>query len=373
MKIYADHAATTKLDIDAFEAMKPFLLEEYANPSQMYSFARGVRRALQEARETIADCINALPNEIYFTSGGTEGDNWAIKGSAFRNNNKYAIITTEIEHHAVLRACSAIEKCGYPVAYLHPDPDGLISTNDLSKLITHNTHLVSIMSVNNEIGTIQPIRELAEVAHANGAFFHTDAVQAVGHLPIDVKAWDIDMLSASSHKFNGPKGIGFVYIRNGSEISPFSDGGSQERGMRAGTENIASIVGMAVALKKNLSYQVTRRNHLAHLESVIINGLNAHGIDYIQNGQKEHLPGILSLSFANANGETLLHRLDLKGIYVSTGSACNSTESELSHVIRAIAVPEKYAPGTIRISLDYENTEEEALTIVSAIHSILVT
>lgn len=371
MRIYADHAATTKLDRDAFEAMTPFLLEEYGNPSQQYSFSRSAKLALKEARETIANCINASPNEIYFTSGGTEGDNWAIKGSAFADFEKRATITTEFEHHAVLNACAAIERLAYPVAYLQPDSDGLISVDELTKLITSKTRLVSIMSVNNEIGTIQPIRELCEAAHENGAIFHTDAVQAAGHFPIDVKVWGVDMLSASAHKFNGPKGIGFAYLREGVNIEPFSDGGSQERGMRAGTENVASIVGMSVALQKNLAHQEARRIHLSHLEDLITTGLHQQGIDYIQNGKTQHLPGILSLSFSGISGETLLHRLDLKGICVSTGSACNAKETALSHVIRSIGVPEKYAFGTIRISLDYENTEEDALAIVSALKSII--
>lgn len=242
--IYADNAATTKLDIDAFEAMKPFLLDEYGNASQPYSFARKPKKALADARATIAECIGALPEEIYFTSGGTESDNWAIKGSAFSDPYKRATITSSIEHHAVLRTCSAIESLGYPVTYISPDRFGIITADALEEIMTENTRLVSIMFSNNEIGTIEPIKELAAIAHKHGALFHTDAVQAVGHVSIDVKDLGIDMLSASAHKFNGPKGVGFLYIRSGTEINPLNDGGSQERGLRAGTENIAEIVGM---------------------------------------------------------------------------------------------------------------------------------
>ena len=371
MKIYADHAATTKLDPLAFEAMKPFLLEEYGNSSQLYSFARGPKKALKEARETIADCIGASPEEVYFTSGGTESDNWAIKGSAFPDVEKRATITSAFEHHAVLNSCKAIERMGYPVAYLLPNSAGIVTADSLEQIITEKTRLVSVMTANNEIGVIQPIKELATVAHRYGALFHTDAVQAVGHIPIDVKHLGIDMLSASAHKFNGPKGVGFLYIKKGAKLTPYADGGAQEQKMRAGTENIAGIVGMATALKRSREEMASRTAHIRQLEEVLLGRLAQYNLDYRMNGGAYHIPGNLSISFKNADGEALLHRLDFMGICVSTGSACNSESTELSHVLKAIQLPLEYAYGTIRISLGYENTEEEAAIIADSIYKTL--
>ena len=257
--IYADNAATTQLDHDAFEAMKPYLLEEFGNASQPYSFARSAKKALKEARETIAQLIGATPEEIFFTSGGTESNNWVIKGSAFSDSQKRATITSSIEHHAILRPCADIERMGYPVAYLPVDATGSVSAQALSEFITNDTRLVSIMMANNEIGSIQDISALSSVAHSHGAVFHTDAVQAVGHVEIDVNTLGVDMLSASAHKFNGPKGIGFLYVRKNTPLAAYASGGSQESNMRAGTENIASIVGMAVALKKMCHRSLTRK------------------------------------------------------------------------------------------------------------------
>ena len=369
--IYADNAATTKLDIDAFEAMKPYLLDEYGNASQPYSFARKPKQALKEARAAIAQCINAEPEEIYFTSGGTESDNWAIKGVAFADSEKYAIITSQIEHHAILRACEDIEKLGYPVAYLPVTEEGVVTTEALNSVITSNTRLVSIMFANNEIGTIEPIKELCEIAHRNGAWFHTDAVQAVGHVQIDVKDLGVDMLSASAHKFNGPKGIGFLYVKKGTPICSYASGGAQEFGMRAGTENIASIVGMAVALKKNCDHLAENIRHIENLESHLIDNLSSSGLDFVRNGSSYHIPGNISLSFKNANGEALLHRLDLMGICISTGAACDTTNTQISHVLHAINVDPDYAQGTIRISLSLKNTLSEVETICDHIVRIV--
>lgn len=369
--IYADNAATTKLDNEAFEAMIPWLTEEYGNASQPYAFARKPRRALLEARATIAKCINALPEEIYFTSGGTESDNWAIKGSAFCDTEKRATITSAIEHHAILNACAAIERLGYPVAYVYPQKDGAITSEALSPIITDRTRLVSIMFSNNEIGTVNPIKELAQVAHDHGAKFHTDAVQTVGHVAIDVQKLGIDMLSASAHKFNGPKGIGFLYIKKGTPIARFNDGGAQEFGMRAGTENVAAIVGMAAALKANTEMIDKTRDFLISLESLLINELNAKKIDYLRNGSQNHIPGNISLSFKGCDGEAILHRMDLKGISISTGSACDSVNTQISHVISAIGVPEEYAQGTVRISLGKYNTEDDVLNIAQALSEIV--
>ena len=369
--IYADNAATTKLDNEAFEAMIPWLTEEYGNASQPYAFARKPRKALLEARATIAKCINALPEEIFFTSGGTESDNWAIKGSAFPDLEKRATITSAIEHHAILNACAAIERLGYPVAYVYPQKDGVITSRALSSIITDRTRLVSVMFSNNEIGTVNPIKELAQVAHDHGAIFHTDAVQTVGHVAIDVQKLGIDMLSASAHKFNGPKGIGFLYIKKGTPIARFNDGGAQEFGMRAGTENVAAIVGMAAALKANTEMIDKTRDFLISLESLLINELNAKKIDYLRNGSQNHIPGNISLSFKGCDGEAILHRMDLKGISISTGSACDSVNTQISHVISAIGVPEEYAQGTVRISLGKYNTEDDVLNIAQALSEIV--
>ena len=367
--IYADNAATTKLDEDAFKAMKPYLTSEYGNASQPYIFARSAKKALAAARECIASCIGAEPEEIYFTSGGTESDNWAIKGSAFGDAERRATITSQIEHHAVLNSCKSIECLGYPVIYLPVTEKGIIEPKKLNHCITDKTRLVSIMLANNEIGTIEPIEELAKIAHEHGALFHTDAVQAVGHIPINVKKLGIDILSASAHKFNGPKGIGFLYIKKGTQITPFNNGGNQEFGMRAGTENVASIVGMATALTNNIEKMDFNRAHITFLENLLLNELN--GFDYTKNGDTHHLPGNISLSFRNVYGETILHRMDLKKICISTGSACDNVNTQISHVIKAIKVPKQYAKGTIRISLGKDNTKEEIIEIANALKEIV--
>lgn len=357
--VYADNAATTRLDPQAFEAMKPFLLDEYSNPSQPYSFSRNSKKALREARETIAACINAEPDEIFFTSGGTESDNWAIKGSAYDDFQKRATVTSEFEHHAVLRSCAAIEKHGYPVAYMQPTSEGYITPEILEEYITKKTRLVSVMYANNEIGSIQPIKELCENAHFYGSLFHTDAVQATGHIKIDVRELGIDMLSASAHKFNGPKGVGFLYIKKDVSLIPFLDGGSQERKHRAGTENVAGIVGMAKALENNCSFLEKNRAYIVALEQQLLEYLNKSGIEYARNGGNNTLPGLLSLSFKGFSGETILHRMDLMGICISTGSACDSVDTQVSHVLRSIRLDETLAKGTIRISLGKDNTVEE--------------
>lgn len=368
---YADNAATTQLDSDAFEAMKPYLLSEYGNASQPYSFSRTARKALKESRETIAQCIGATPEEIFFTSGGTESDNWAIKGSAFSDADKRTTLTSAIEHHAILRACESIERLGYPVTYLPVDSTGTVQPDFLSARITSRTRLVSVMLANNEIGSIQDIAALSEIAHSHNALFHTDAVQAVGHLDIDVNVLGVDMLSASAHKFNGPKGVGFLYIRKGTPMTAYANGGAQEFGMRAGTENIASIVGMATALKKNCELLHTTNDCLLSLERQLITALDASGIEFRQNGSQTHIPGNISLSFPDRDGEALLHRLDLMGICVSTGSACDSRNTQISHVLQAIGLEERYAKGTIRISLGKDNTVSEVDFIANALIKIL--
>lgn len=372
MVIYADNAATTQLDIEAFEAMKPYLFENYANPSGAYSFSKGAKQAIKSARQTIAECINADPEQIYFTSGGTESDNWAIKGFAFADYDYSTVITSQIEHHAVLNSCYAIERLKHPVAYLPVDDKGVVAVDSLLRYISNRTGLVSVMTANNEIGTIEPIKELAQAAHSHGAVFHTDAVQAVGHIPIDVKDLDVDMLSASAHKFNGPKGIGFLYCKDGL-LQPFHNGGSQETGMRAGTENVAAIVGMAVALKKNVSEIKMNSEHLENLSELFFSELDKANVDYLLNGHpSERLPGNISISIRDRSGEGLMHMLDLKGICVSTGSACDSHNQQVSHVIQAIGVPEDYRDGTIRITFSKTNTEQEVKRIAETLISLLL-
>lgn len=369
--IYADNAATTKLDKDAYRAMLPYLLDYYGNPSQPYSFSRETKKALKRSREIIAECIGAEPNEIYFTSGGTESDNWAIKGLISYSDVK-GILTSEIEHHAVLNACAAVEKFGVSVSYITPEKDGVITPKILSNNITNKTDLVSVMLANNEIGTIEPIAELVELTHSYGALFHTDAVQAVGHIPIDVDKLGVDMLSASGHKFNAPKGIGFLYIKTGTKIGSYVSGGSQEFGQRAGTENIAAIVAMAEALKKNCANMSKTTEKLYHMDDLFIQTLNEAGIDYIRNGSSNRIPGNINISIKNASGEMLLHRLDLKGICISTGSACDSVNTQISHVIDAICVPKEYVEGTVRISFSRDNDIEDAFHVAQAIISVLM-
>lgn len=368
--IYADNAATTQLDPAALEAMGPFLTDAYGNPSQPYAFSRKPKKAIQEARATIAACIGAAPEEIFFTSGGTESDNWAIKGTADPDSSRCGLVTSAFEHHAVLHACQALQRVGYPVSYMTPSREGYITAEIFRQALSDRTRLASVMFANNEIGTIQPIRALCTTAHEMGALFHTDAVQAVGHIPIDVHALGVDMLSASAHKFNGPKGVGFLYIKKGTKIMPYVDGGAQESGLRAGTENVAGIVGMATALKNNCAALAENTKHIKALEIQFLRLLDSSGIEYIRSGGKPGLPGLLSLSFPGADGEALLHRLDLAGICVSTGSACNSRSTEISHVLKSIQLEARYARGTIRISLGKNNTEDDIAAIFCALRKI---
>ena len=367
--VYADNAATTRLDPEAFEAMRPYLLDEFANASQPYSFSRTAKDALKGARNTIAQCINARPDEIFFTSGGTESDNWAIKGSVGAGQ---ALVASSIEHHAVLNSCRAMERLGHPLFYVPPDRNALVSPAKLNAVMTEQVGLVSVMFANNEVGAIEPVGALGRVAHEYGALFHTDAVQAVGHVKVDVKALDVDLLSASAHKFHGPKGIGFLYVKSGTPMRAYLDGGRQERGLRAGTENIASVVGMATALKNSCKTMQATADLLTTLENALLEGLYAAKLDFLRNAAEvDRLPGVISLSFPDADGEVILHRMDLLGVCVSTGAACDSEYVTVSHVLQAIGVPEEYARGTIRVSLGGNNTIRDVETIVSALRKIL--
>ena len=373
--IYADNAATTRIDIEVFEAMKPFILEEFGNPSQPYSFSKNTKLALKDSREKIARCINAKPENIFFTSGGTESDNWVIKefGDPLIPPT---IITSEIEHHAILNSCKYMkEKKRASVKYLNVNPEGMVSEEDLERLLKNESDLhdsstlVSVMAANNEIGTIQNIKALSKVTHKYGASFHTDAVQAVGHITLDVKDLEVDYLSASAHKFNGPRGIGFLYSNCKNMLSDFHSGGMQEFGMRAGTEDVASIVGMAKALEMNCLKICENEKKIRKLEKDLLDRIK--DLKFKRNGSENCLPGILSLSFPGFEGETLLHRLDLMGICVSTGSACDSVNTEISHVLKAINLEEDYAMGTIRISIGKNNSEQDIIDISEALHRII--
>ena len=368
--IYADNAATTKIDEDALALMFDLQKNFYANPSSAYRLSRMLKKILRESREKIAVCINAEPPEIIFTSGGTESDNWAIKSAVLEHlNERPNIITSAIEHKAILNSCAAMEKIGCTVTILPVDKCGAVNPVDLQEKILPQTKIISVMLANNEVGTIQPIKSLAEIAHATEKIFHTDAVQAVGHIPVDVKLLGVDMLSASAHKFNGPKGIGFLYVRNGLKLLPYIDGGGQEFLKRAGTENVPAIAAMALAIEKNCLEMKRNAKKLSDVSKILLNCLN--GVDFILNGGKNRLPGHLSLSFKNCEGETLMHRLDLKNICVATGSACNSRQMQISHVLQALSVPEDYINGTIRITFGKENSHEDAEIVGETLTKIL--
>lgn len=342
-----------------------FQLTDFANVSQPYSFARSAKKALKEARETIARCINASPNEIFFTSCGTESDNWVIKGCKCSR-----IYTSLIEHHAILNACIDVASAGKEVFYIPVNNTGMIDFQTLNNLLSEKS-LVSIMMANNEIGTIQPIKQLARIVHDHNSLFHTDAVQAVGHIPVDVRDLDVDFLSASAHKFNGPKGIGFLYIKEGLKINPLISGGAQENSLRAGTENVASIVAMAIALEENISQLEDNMTYIQGLENALIQKLLSLNVVFHKNGAEVKIPGNVSLSFNGFSGESLLHRLDLCGICVSTGSACDSRNTQISHVLKAIDLDESFAKGTIRISLDKNNTYEDVNRIAEVLAHIV--
>ena len=366
--VYADNAATTRLSNKAFESMLPYLQNEYGNASQLYSFARLPKKALKEARQVIANCIGAQPSEIFFTSCGTESDNWVINGAVQQH---LPIVTSSIEHHAILRPCESAKRCGCSVSLLPVTKEGIVLSSSVKEVVHSSCGLLSVMYANNEIGTIQPIKELATIAHENGWLMHTDAVQAIGHTRINVRELGVDMLSASAHKFNGPKGIGFLYIKEGVNWPTLIKGGTQENGLRAGTENVASIVGMATALEENVISICENESYLAHLEEILISNLSRSGIVFYRNGAENHIRGNVSLSFPNRSGESIMHRLDLKGICVSTGSACDSKETQISHVLKAIGLEEMLAKGTIRISLSKYNTEQDMIKIVQVLVGIL--
>jgi len=368
--IYADNAATTQPDEEAIEVMLSCMRECYGNPSQPYFFGQKAKSILTDARRIIAECIGADEDEIIFTSGGTEGNNIAIKG-IMPGSDRKEIITQPTEHKSVLNACLSLADEGYEIKMLPVSSNGCVSRETLADEISENTAMVSIMSANNETGAVNPIRELCGTAHKFNALFHTDAVQYLGHKDINVHEAGIDILSASAHKFNGPKGIGFLYLKKGTPLRGLFSGGAQEQGIRPGTENVAGAIAMARALKINCLDTEKNEKHLLTLEKTLTDRLSDAGIDFIRNGADNHIAGNMSLSFRKADGEALLHRLDLMGIAVSTGSACNSVETEASYVLKAMAVPEEYINGTIRISFGKYNTTEDALYISDSLINIL--
>ncbi len=359
--IYLDHAATTAVHPEVMKEMVPYFSELYANPSGVYEFSEDVQEILRRVRQKIADSIHAEPDEIYFTSGGTESDNWALVGLAegLREKGKH-IITSCIEHHAVLRTCEYLETRGYEVTYLPVDQEGKISVRQLERAIRPDTILISIMFANNEIGTIQPVSKIGQIARRHHVFFHTDAVQAYLHEKIDVRKMRIDLMSVSSHKFQGPKGVGFLFVRRGVNLPSFMHGGSQERRKRAGTENVAGIVGMGKAVSIGEQEFAKNHRHLKEMRNYLIGQILAE-IPYCQvNGsQAERLDGNVNVSFQFLEGESLIILLDMEGICVSGGSACASSEHTVSHVLKGIGLPEEIARGTIRITLGAENTMEE--------------
>ncbi len=371
--IYLDNAATTQVYSEVLDAMTPYFTEYYGNPSAIYTFAGNVKKAVDGARAVLASGIGAKPEEIYFTGGGSEADNWALKAAAeaYVDKGKH-IITTKIEHHAILHTAQYLEKNGYEVTYLDVDENGLVSPENLKKAIRSDTILISVMMANNEIGTIEPIEELGAIAKENGILFHTDAVQTFGHIPIDVDKMNIDMLSASAHKLNGPKGIGFLYIRKGVKIRSFIHGGAQERQRRAGTHNVPGIVGFGKAAELALRDMEERKKYESELRDHLIERVLAE-IPYTRlNGDRtKRLPGNANFCFRFVEGESLLILLDQNGICASSGSACTSGSLDPSHVLLAIGLPHEIAHGSLRLTLSEKTTKEEIDFTVDKIKEIV--
>lgn len=371
--IYLDNAATTKTIPEAVEAMLPYFTEFYGNPSSVYSLSEKSRKAILRAREFVAESLHAKPEEIYFTAGGSESDNWALTAAAEAYVNKGRhIITTKIEHHAILHTCAYLEKRGYEVTYIDVDENGIVDLQKLEEAVREDTVLISVMYANNEIGTIQPIDQIGEIAKKHGVLFHTDAVQAYGQIPVDVEKSHIDMLSASAHKFGGPKGCGFLYIRKGVKIRSFIHGGAQERGRRAGTENVPGIVGLHAAAKKAFAVMEEKTEYVKGLRDYLTDRI-LREVPYCRlNGDAiKRLPGNANFSFRFIEGESLLIHLDQRGILASSGSACTSGSLDPSHVLLAIGLPHEIAHGSLRLTLSGENTREEIDYAVDNIKEIV--
>ena len=370
--IYLDNAATTKTAPEVVEAMLPYFTEQYGNASSIYGLGAASKKAVSQARQVIADSLGAKPDEIYFTAGGSEADNWALKATAeaYASKGKH-IITSKIEHHAILHTCEYLEKKGYEVTYLDVDEYGLVDPEAVRAAIRPDTILISIMFANNEIGSIEPIAEIGAIAKEKGILFHTDAVQAFGQLPIDVDACHIDMLSASAHKLNGPKGIGLLYIRTGVRIRSFVHGGAQERNRRAGTENVPSIVGFGVAVERAVRTMQERTAKETELRDYLIKRLAEVPYSHLNGHPVKRLPNSVNYSFSFIEGESMLIMLDMKGICASSGSACTSGSLDPSHVLLAIGLKHEEAHGSLRLTLSEENTKEELDTVVEAVKGIV--
>ena len=371
--IYMDNAATTSTRPEVLEAMLPFFTQTYGNPSSIHGVGREARKAVEAARKQVADAIGAEAREVYFTAGGSESDNWAIRlgCEAMQKKGKH-IITSAIEHHAVLHTCQAMEQEGYRVTYLPVDEHGQVSVADVEAAICEDTALITIMMANNEIGTLQPIKEIAQIAKAKGVLFHTDAVQAIGAIPVDVKELGVDMLSMSGHKFHGPKGIGALYVRKGIKMSNLIHGGAQERGFRAGTENLPAIVGIGKAIELAVAELPAYAEKMTKLRDRLIDGLTERIPEIRLNGHRtQRLPANVNISIRYLEGESILMRLDLAGIEASSGSACTSGSLDPSHVLLAIGLPHEIAHGSLRLSLGMENTEEEVETVLTKLPEIV--
>ena len=373
INVYADNAATTKVSNTAFNAMLPFFKELYGNPSSLYTLGQKSQEAIFSARETVAECLNCDMKEITFTSGGSEADNQAIISGAYlgAKSGKKHIISSAFEHHAVLHTLEKLKKEGFEVTLLPVHSDGLVSVEELKDAIREDTALVTIMFANNEIGTVQPIAEIGKICREKGVIFHTDAVQAAGHIKIDVKAQNIDMLSISSHKFHGPKGAGALYVRKGIPILNLIEGGAQERGKRAGTENVPAIVGMAAALKESCESLERNFNYVKSLRDMIASELSKIPHSKINGDLEQSLAGTLNMCFEGIEGESLLLLLDDRGISASSGSACTSGSLDPSHVLLALGLPHEVAHGSLRISLDEYNTKEEAEHIIKNVPEVV--
>lgn len=369
MTVYADNAATTQMSENVLKAMMPLLTDIYGNPSSLHSIGQVAKEYLENARETVADCIGADPKEIYFTSGGSEADNQAIRSAAYigARKGKKHIISSKFEHHAVLHTLDALKKEGFTVTLLDVYSNGVVKPEDVENAITDETCLVTIMTANNEIGTIQPIAEIGKICKEKGVLFHTDAVQAVGHIPVNVKDMNVDMLSVSAHKFHGPKGVGFLYARKGILLTNIIYGGAQERSKRAGTENMASIVGMATAIKEATDHLEENAAKVTAMRNRLINGLKGIERSRINGDLEHHLPGTLNMCFEGIEGESLLLLLDAKGICASSGSACTSGSLDPSHVLLSIGVPVEIAHGSLRLSISEYNTMEQMDHIVESV------
>ena len=373
MYVYADHAATTPVHEAARKAMLHCLEEDYGNPSSLHSVGQRAREILDEARADVAQCLNADPAEIYFTGGGSEADNQALLTGALlgAKKGKKHLITTAFEHHAVLHTMKALEKQGFTVTYLDVHADGVVRLSDVAAAITDDTALVSVMMVNNEIGTIQPIAEIAKLCQEKGVLFHTDAVQAVGHIPVDVKALGVDMLSLAAHKFHGPKGVGALYCRKGIRPEILIQGGAQERGRRGGTENMPGIVGMAAALQEAVSNLNADMVYVTALRERLIEGLSQIPHSRLNGSRNLRCPGTVNFCFEGIEGESLLLWLDAKGVAASSGSACTSGSLDPSHVLLALGLPHEIAHGSLRLSLGADNTEEEVAHILKVVPEVV--